>query len=89
MLAITYGKNSWLRTICFEDNRIIIKEEKTETSYNYSDIQEIAEKGDRIYLKVQSKAIIRLYKSKFIDCTWNDCKIKILEMNPNVITNYA
>ena len=82
--AQTYGKNSWVRTINFEDNEIIIKEEKTETKYNYSDILEIVEKAERIYLKLQDKYVIRLYKSKFVDCTWEDCKTKIIQNNPNI-----
>ena len=82
--AQTYGKNSWVRTINFEDNEIIIKEEKTETKYNYSDILEIVEKDERIYLKLQAKAVIRLYKSKFVDCSWEECRAKILENNPNI-----
>lgn len=79
-----YGKPSWVRTIRFEDNEIIIKEEKTETKYNYSDILEIVEKDENIYLKLQAKMVIRLYKSKFIDCTWEECKEKILSNNSNV-----
>ncbi len=80
-----YGKNSWVRTICFEENEIIVKDEKTETKYNYSDILEIVEKDENIYLKLQAKTVIRLYKSKFVDCTWEDCKTKILENNPNIL----
>ena len=82
--AQTYGKNSWVRIISFEDNEIIIKEEKAETRYNYSDILEIVEKDEKIYLKLQAKTIIRLYKSKFVDCTWKECKEKILLNNPNI-----
>ncbi len=83
-LTQTYGKNSWIRTIRFADEGIIIKEEKTETKYSYSDVQEIVEKDDRIYLRVQAKTVIRLYKSKFIDCSWEDCKTKIIQNNPNI-----
>lgn len=84
--AQTYGKNSWVRTISFEDNGIIIKEEKTETKYNYSDILEILENDENIYLKLQTKTVIRLYKSKFIDCTWEECKEKI-NLNNSDINN--
>ena len=82
--AQIYGKNSWVRTISFEDNEIIIREEKTETKYNYSDILEIVEKDERIYLKLQAKAVIRLYKSKFVDCSWEECKEKIISNNSNI-----
>ena len=77
-LAQIYGKTSWVRTISFEDDGIVIKEEKTETKYNYSDILDIVEKDERIYLKLQAKTVMRLYKSKFVDCTWKECKVKIL-----------
>lgn len=83
--AQTYGKNSWVRTISFEENEIIIKEEKAEAKYNYSDIVNIVEKDDRIYLHLRAKTVIRLYKSKFIDCTWEECKDKIRLNNSNVI----
>ena len=52
--------------------------------YNYSDILEIIEKDERIYLRLQAKAIIRLYKSKFVDCTWEECKEKIISNNPYI-----
>ena len=55
-----------MRTISFEENGIVIKEEKTETKYNYSDILEIVEKDEGIYLRLQAKTVIRLYKSKFV-----------------------
>ncbi|MBO4432611.1 MAG: YcxB family protein [Clostridia bacterium] len=82
--AQTYGKNSWVRTISFEENGIVIKEEKTETKYNYSDILEIVEKDEGIYLRLQAKTVIRLYKSKIVDCTWEECKEKIISNNPNI-----
>ena len=80
----TYGKKSCILTICFEDNEIVIKEEKTETKYNYSDILRIVEKDEIVYLRLQAKKVMRLYKSKFIDGTWGECKEKILLNNPNV-----
>lgn len=83
-VAQTYGKDSWVRSITFSDEKIIIVEEKTEMQYDYSDILSITEKDNNIYLHMQAKAIIRLYKSKFIDSTWEECKNKILEMNPNI-----
>ena len=71
-------------TIRFEDNEIVIKEENIETKYNYSDILKIVEKDEIIYLNLPAKTVIRLYKSKFVDCTWEKCRAKILENNPNV-----
>lgn len=83
-LAQIYGKNSWVRTISFEDDKIIVREEKSEIKYDYSDILSIVEKDERIYLKLQAKFVIGLYKSKFVDCTWEDCKTKIVQNNPNI-----
>lgn len=84
-LAETYGKNCWVRTICFEDNEIVIKEEKSEIKYNYTDIVKIVEKGERINLILQGKTVIRLYQSKFSDCNWEDCKARIIENNSNLM----
>jgi hypothetical protein len=83
-LVQTYGNDSWVRTICFEDDEIVIQEEKTEIKYLYSDVLKIVEKGEKIDLILPAKAMIRLYRSKFVDCSWEECKAKILENNPNV-----
>ena len=84
VLAQTYGKDSWLRTICFEENEIIMKEEKSEFRYQYTDVVGIVEKGEKIYLQLRAKMVIRLYRSKFVDGSWEDCKKRILLNNPNV-----
>lgn len=84
MFVTTYGKESWLRTIIFEDDGIVLKEETTEIKYAYSQVAEIAEKDEVICLKLHTKMVIRLFRSKFIDCTWEECKEKIIANNPDV-----
>lgn len=79
-----YKKDSWVRTIRFEEDKIIVCEEKSENILDYSDVLEIVEKEDTIHLKMPARMVIRLCKSKFIDCTWEECKNKILESNPDV-----
>ena len=83
-LAQIHDKNSWLRTISFKDDKIIVKEEKFETKYNYCDILEIIEKDEIIYLKFKANLIVKLYKSKFIDCTWEECKERITANTPHI-----
>ncbi len=83
-LAQIYGKSSWVRTISFEENEIVVNDEKAETKYKYSDILEIVEKDERIYLKLPAKSVLRLYKSKFVDCSWEDCKKRIIDNNSNL-----
>ena len=36
-----------------------------------------------IFLKLQAETVVRLYKSKFVDCTWEECREKILLNNPD------
>ena len=84
MFVTTYGKESWLRTISFEDNGIVLKEETTEIKYAYSQVAEIDEKDAVICLKLHTEMIVKLFRSKFIDCTWDDCKAIIIANNPNV-----
>ena len=83
-LVSLYGKENWTRTVSFEDDGIIIEEEKNHSHYNYCDIVKITTKNDLIFLKLKTNLFLILYKSKFVDCTWDDCKQKIIENNPNV-----
>ncbi len=82
-----YGKTSWVRTVDFEDDKIVITEENTQGTYSYSDIVAITEKSDKVNLMLNGKLLIRVYKSKFVDCTWDECKVKILQNNPQIKDN--
>lgn len=70
-----FKKKEWVRTIRFEDDRITISEEDfLVIKYCYSDIVDIRECGNQIYLDMQDKSVIRLYQSAFVDTDWNRCK---------------
>ncbi len=70
-----FKKKEWVRTILFEDDRITISEEDfLVIKYSYSDIVDIKECGNNIYLDMQDKSVIRLYQSAFVDTDWNKCK---------------
>ena len=62
-LSETYGKDNILLT----DNNVSIK-------YKYSDIVDIKENGNEIFIIFNNKSFIRLYKSAFIGCDWSECK---------------
>ncbi len=82
----TYGKDSWVRTVLFEDDAFYIKDEdKAESKFSYGDIADIIEKDDSVHIKLKAKTYIRLYKSKFIDCNWEECKAFILKNSPDLM----
>lgn len=83
-LCQLYGKESWTRNVTFDDDGIKIEEEKNHSHYNYCDIVKITTKDDMIFLALKTNLCMILYESKFVDCTWEDCKQKIIENNPNV-----
>ncbi len=69
-----FKKKEWVRTILFEDDHIKISDEDFQVKYDYSDIVDIKECGNQIYLDMQDKSVIRLYQSAFLDTDWNRCK---------------
>ena len=77
-LVKTYGCKSWTRTIVFGDEKITTTEATRTITCNYSDIIDITENGNRIWIKLSNKTVIRLFKDAFIDCTWEECKDYIL-----------
>lgn len=69
-----FKKKEWVRTILFEDDHIKISDEDFQVKYDYSDVVDIRECGNQIYLDMQDKSVIRLYQSAFVDTDWNRCK---------------
>lgn len=69
----------WLRKISFEEDTIRLEDGNVSVVYDYSDIVEIKEKGNKVWLNASDKAVIRLYKDCFIDSTWEECKSWIEE----------
>ena len=84
-LSEEYGKESWTRTIELVNEGLVITEEKTVMKYGYMEIDKITEKDDTVYIRFKSKSVIRLYKSRFVDCTWEECRSKITQNNPELI----
>lgn len=78
-LAKAYGQENWTRTILFGEDNISIFETNTTTQLSYSDIVDIREKDDKIWLIFNHKMIVRLYKSAFVDTDWEDGKAAILD----------
>lgn len=73
-LSETYGKENWTRTILFENDNILLINNNVSIKYKYSDIVGIKENGNEIFVIFNNKSFIRLYKSAFIGCDWNECK---------------
>lgn len=84
-LSEEYGKESWTRTIELVNEGLVITEEKTVMKYGFAEIERITEKDDTVYIRFKSKSVIRLYKSKFVDCTWEEFKAEIAKNNPQLI----
>ncbi len=73
-LAKTYGEN-WTRTICFEEDKLVVTEGNVSSlQLPYSDIVSIEEDGNKVRLVHKSKSVVRLYKDKFIDASWEECR---------------
>lgn len=75
-LAQTYGEN-WLRTICFEEDKLVVTEGDVSVSslqLPYSDIVSIKEEGNKVWLILKTKKVIRLYKDKFVSASWEECR---------------
>ena len=73
-MAKTYGQKDWLRTIVFEEEQIISQEGQVSVNYNYSDISEIKEKDNKVWLIFKNKTVIRMYKDCFVDSDWEECR---------------
>lgn len=73
-LAKIYGCESWLRTITISDTDVFIHEGNSSISYKTADIVRIREKGDRIWLVMNSKMVVRLYQSAFTEGSWEACR---------------
>lgn len=85
ILAKTYGQENWTRTIVFEEDKITTSEPASAFWSSYSDIVNIREKSDKIWLILNNKTVIRLYKSAFINTTWEECKAAILSRKEHAL----
>ena len=80
MLAKTYGGENWTRRIAFEEDGISLTEGNASVRYAYSDIVNIREKGNKIWLDAANKTVLRLYRDAFVESGWEECRHKLDEM---------
>lgn len=73
-LAKIYGCESWLRTITISDTDIMLEEGNSSIQCQCADVVRVTEKGDKIWLVMNSNTVIRLYKSAFTEGSWEECK---------------
>ena len=73
-LAKVYGGENWTRIITISDTDIYISEGTSVINYNNTDVVRVKEKDDRIWLDMNSDTVIRLYKSAFVEGSWETCK---------------
>ena len=76
-LAQNYGKENWTRRIAFEDDGITLTEGNLSFRYDYSDIINIREKGNKIWLDASNKTVLRLYRDAFVKSDWDECKSRL------------
>ena len=80
MQAKAYGEN-WTRTIEFQEDCILITDGSATFRHPYSFVTKIKEKGNKIWFYCENKAALRLYKDKFVDGTWEECRKLMEERN--------
>ncbi len=77
LLARNYGGENWTRTVSFEEHEIVTTEGGDTGAVThrvpYGEITRIEERDNKVWLFLQSKMVIRLYKDRFVDSTWEEC----------------
>ena len=67
-----YGTDEWQRTTEFLDDEIVFTEHTSTVKLQYKNIKKIREFDDKVFIFFDGKAVLRLYKNAFVDCTWED-----------------
>ena len=78
-LAKMYGGENWIRTVEISDNCITLSEGNNSAEFLYSDIADISEKDNKIWLKTKKRTVIRLYKDAFVSGSWEECRALLEE----------
>lgn len=78
-LCVNHKGADWQRTIRFEEKRIIVDDGILTVQYLFSDIEDIKEKENKIWLIMNNKTVVRLYKDCFTQGNWELCKEMINE----------
>ena len=69
-----FGQEEWLRTVVFEEDQIRMLEGNVTMNFNYSDIIDVKENENKIWLICQNKKVIRIYRDSFVDSNWEECR---------------
>lgn len=77
-LAKNYGTKNWKREILFEKNEITLIEGNVRLQFNYENIGDIREKGNKIWITFKNQTVLRLYHSAFVHTDWMECKRHML-----------
>ena len=80
----TYGVNEWTRTVEFLDDEIVLCEHTTVNKALYSNVTKILEKGDRITIVMSNNTVIRIYKSTFVEGSWQECYEMLIQKCANL-----
>ena len=62
-----HGSETWVRTIEFGEEDIIIRDGNVTVKTPYSEIAGMRDTGSKIWLDTKKNMVIRLYKDKFVD----------------------
>ena len=79
-LAKVYGGENWTRRVELSEKCITLSEGNTSAEFQYSDIKDVSEKGNRIWLKTNQRTVIRMYKDAFSEGSWEECSELISRM---------
>ncbi len=71
-LAKLHGCESWRRTITVTDADIVIDEGASVVNCKKSDVVGIRKKGDKIWLIMNNRTVIRLYRSAFAEGSFEE-----------------
>ncbi len=80
-LCVNHKGADWERTISFVDKKIKVEDGIITVDYLVSDIKSIKEKGNKIWLYMNNKTVVRLYKDCFTQGNWEMCKAMLDEQN--------
>ncbi|MBE5878202.1 MAG: YcxB family protein [Lachnospiraceae bacterium] len=80
-LCANHKGADWERVISFEEDMIHLHDGVVMAEYAYSDVESIKEKGNKIWLNMNNKTVVRLYKDCFTHGTWEMCKAMLTEKN--------
>ncbi len=73
-LAKSYNCENWVRTIEFQDDKIVLSEESCSMTFAYNSVVRLMDKDNKIWIYFNNKTCIRMYKDAFVTGDWESCK---------------